>query len=79
MADVNAAYQTGDALKLKELLNQWQHSPDSIRGDGIGAQLIRIIRQIAQVRSRIAFVGAELTRMQQSELWILHQKVDAAT
>ena len=53
MADVNIAYQTNDADRLQELWERWQHSPDNVSGAGVGADLIRLIRQIAQVRARI--------------------------
>jgi hypothetical protein len=78
MADVNAAYQANDAVRLQELWERWQHSPDSVSGAGIGADLVRLIRQIAQVSARIGDVDAELGRLQAGELFHLLHKVEAA-
>ena len=78
MAEVNAAYQASDAARLKELWERWQHSPDSVSGDGIGANLIRLIRQIAQLRTRTAAIDKELEQLQAGELYRLWRKAEAA-
>ena len=71
-------YQANDAGPLQELWEHWQHSPDNVSGAGIGADLIRLIRQIAQVHARIGEVDAELERLQAGELCRLLRKAEAA-
>lgn len=78
MAEVNAAYRDCDENRLRTLMNEWQHSPESVAGDGIGAQLIRLIRQIAQVESRIAAVAVELEQLRSTGLYTLYAKAIAA-
>tara|TARA_Y100000588_G_C14102100_1_gene859282 strand:+ start:238 stop:1083 length:846 start_codon:yes stop_codon:yes gene_type:complete len=67
MKEVNAAYEAGDFDRLNKLLSEWQESPDSVEGEGIGAELVRVIRKIAQVTRRLEAVRAELSDLETSE------------
>src|SRR5262249_4454017 len=49
MAEINDAYKRGDEERIRAILREWQASPESVQGDGPGAELIRVIRKIAQV------------------------------
>jgi hypothetical protein len=49
MAEVNEAYQLGDEERIRAILREWHASPESVQGDGPGAELVRVIRTIAQV------------------------------
>ena len=53
MAEVNAAYARGDEEAIRAILRDWHASPENVQGDGPGAELIRIIRTIAQVEKRL--------------------------
>ena len=77
MAEANRAYQEGDAERLQSILDEY-HDEDAVSGEGIGAELIRIIRQISQARERLANIERELSTLRQSELARLEQDVKAA-
>ena len=53
MAEANQAYEEGNETRLREILREWESSPDAIKGDGVAAELIRVIRKIAQVQERL--------------------------
>jgi hypothetical protein len=76
MQEVNQAYSEGNEERLRSLLNEWESSPDSVSGEGTGAELIRIIRQIARVRVRIEAIIQEMEHHKESELYILKLKID---
>ena len=59
MAGVNEAYQRQDAEALRVLLTDWDSSPESVPGIGIASDLVRVIRQIAQVLRRIQSIDQE--------------------
>jgi len=52
--------------------------PDLIQGDGIGQDLIRVIRKIHQVERRLADLEHELTTIRATDVWLLKEKVDGA-
>ena len=78
MSEVNRAYHDGDETKLEEILRQWQSSPESVKGDGPGAELVRTIRKIAQVEERLASIAAETARLKESDVFKLRTKVAVA-
>ncbi len=49
MAEANRAYEEGDAARLEAILRDWESSPESVKGEGPGAELVRVIRKIAQI------------------------------
>ncbi len=60
MAQANEAYRRGDAESLQRILAEYRDVSDSIPGEGIGAELVRIIRQIAHAKKRLAAIEQEL-------------------
>jgi hypothetical protein len=74
MAEANHAYEAGDAEALQRILNEYQDGADAVEGEGIGAQLVRIIRQISQARERVAAIERELTALRQSEIALLKKQ-----
>lgn len=75
MAEANRAYEEGDEELLSKLMDDWSVSPENVKGVDIGADLIRIIRQLAQVRKRLVFLQTEYLRLESSENNILRLKV----
>jgi hypothetical protein len=71
MAEVNRAYAAGDETRLRAILDEWETSPDAVTGQGIGAELIRTLRKIHQVQSRLASLEVEIARLTGSELAVL--------
>lgn len=78
MAEVNRAYQDGDAARLQALWVQWEGSPEAVGGEGIGADLVRVIRKIAKAHNRLQLIEAEIAKMRESDLFRLRQKVREA-
>jgi DNA repair exonuclease SbcCD ATPase subunit len=76
MAELNRAYEDGDEETMNKLMNDWQNSPDLIKGDDTGALLIRVIRQIAQVENRLAALKKEMANAKHTELYQLREKVE---
>jgi hypothetical protein len=78
MAELNAAYAQGDEERIRAILREWHASPENVRGDGPGAELIRIIRKIAQVEKRLKTISAELDQHRHAELSKLKRQVEEA-
>jgi hypothetical protein len=76
MAEVNDAYQRGDEERIRAILRDWHASPESVQGDGPGAELIRVIRKIAQVEKRLKAIATELDQLRQRELFRMNQQVE---
>ncbi len=77
MAQLNEAYSAGDQTKLNKLVEDFRNSPDLVKGDSIGDELVRSIRQISQVKKRIKELDNERHTAEQSELYILREKMKA--
>jgi len=75
MAEANRAYEAGDAEALQRILNEQQDN--AVEGEGIGAELIRIIRQISVANDRVAAIERELAALRQSELALLKKQAEA--
>lgn len=75
MAKLNDAYSLGDQNLLNKLVEDYRDSPDLIKGDSIGDELVRAIRQIAQVKNRLKELKEERSKAELSELFILQKKV----
>ena len=78
MAEANQAYEDGDEKQLRAILEEWEKSPESVKGEGIAAELIRTIRKIAQVQERLKKIEAEIEALKRSALYQLREKVIAA-
>jgi hypothetical protein len=78
MTEANRAYEEGDEPKLRAILEEWESSPDTVKGEGVGAELVRIIRKVHQVQKRLAEIGSHITQLKGSELCQLKAKVQGA-
>ncbi len=78
MVEVNLAYEKGDVEKLRSIVSQWENGPDSVEGEGAGAELIRIIRKIALVEERLGAIDREMTKLEATDLWRLKERVEDA-
>jgi hypothetical protein len=76
MSEANRAYETGDADTLRRIIDECQDGPDTVEGEGIGPELIRIIRQISLGTSRLASIERELEHLQQSDLYLFKRQAD---
>ena len=56
-------------------MEDFRDSPDLVRGDSIGDELVRAIRQIYQIKNRLKELREERLKAELSELYVLHEKV----
>lgn len=75
MAKLNDAYSSGNQNLLNKLVEDYRDSPDLVKGETIGDELIRAIRQISQVKNRLKELRQEKLKIELSELYILREKV----
>ena len=67
MVDANEAYNDGDQSRLEAILHAWHAaSPEAVKGDGVGAELIRTIRKLAQISERLIAIEPDLRRRQRN-------------
>lgn len=78
MARANDAYRLGDENALRHLLEEWQYSPETVKGQGLQAELVRAIRRIAQGRKRLLEIDSRLADLSSSDLFRLRQRVLAS-
>ncbi len=78
MARVNRAYEEGDEEALRAILNEWESSPESVKGEGVGAELIRVIRKIALAEQRLKTIEKEIHSIEASDLYKLRSKNEEA-
>lgn len=76
MAQLNNAYSAGDQNLLNKLVEDFRDSPDLVRGDSVGDEFVRAIRQIYQIKNRLKELREEKLVAELSELFILRQKVN---
>ena len=79
MKEVNAAYAMGDEHALRRILGDLDASPDAVQGSGVGSDLIRVLRQLKQIRNRIAAIELEVKALSETDLAKLKAKADQAT
>ena len=77
MAELNQAYSAGDQVKLNKLVEDFRNSPDLVKGDSVGDDLVRAIRQISQVKMRLNELRDEKLVAEASELFTLREKMRA--
>ncbi len=78
MKEANAAYERGDAETLRRILEEYESSPESVQGEGVGADFERTIRQIRQIGARLSEIELEIANLVDSDIAKLRAKVDAA-
>lgn len=76
MAEANHAYQIGDAEGLRRILREYE--PGAVRGTGVAADLVRVLRQLKQVRDRLAQIEREILSLTHSDIATLKAKVEGA-
>lgn len=77
MAKLNQAYSAGDQNQLNKLVEDFKNSPETVSGDSIGDDLVRAIRQVAQIKARLNELREEKSKAELSELFVLREKVRA--
>ncbi|MGC1686652.1 MAG: hypothetical protein WA734_13590 [Candidatus Acidiferrales bacterium] len=78
MAQANHAYMVGNQAALARVFEAYECSPENVRGDGAGADLVRTIRRISQVKARLEEIDAEMKSLLASDAKRLRNQFDAA-
>jgi hypothetical protein len=78
MARANEAYRKGDEKALEAILQEWRYSPDTVKGQGVEAKLIRTLRKIAQAKARLAQIEKQIAEMESGDLFQLYEQVTKA-
>lgn len=78
MAEANRAYEDGDEARLEAILREYQCSPEAVKGEGVGADLVRLVRTIALVEDRLATIEAELAGLYATDLTHLRKVTESA-
>jgi hypothetical protein len=78
MSRANQAYEAGDEAKLLAVFEEWEHSPESVPGDGAGADLVRVIRKIDRAEQRLFAIAREMEQLQTSGLFGMKMMSDEA-
>jgi hypothetical protein len=78
MAEANVAYRRQDINALKRILEEYDSSPESVKGDGATADLQRVLRQIELISRRLTKIEAEVAALKSSEIALLMAKVQTA-
>lgn len=79
MAEANRAYEQGDLDGMRRILEEYESCPESVKGEGVAADLVRVIRQVKQMRSRLAQIELEIASLIESDIAKLKAKVEAAS
>ncbi len=77
MAKLNEAYSAGDQAQLNKLVDDFKNSPDIVKGDSVGDDIVRAIRQVAQIKVRLKELKEEKSKAELSELFVLREKINA--
>jgi hypothetical protein len=78
MAEANQAYQRGDQARLGKILEKYDSSPESVQGEGAGAELVRVIRKLSQTKNRLAEIENEAQQLVNSDLYLLKMQYEEA-
>ena len=78
MSEINRLYEEGKEDELRELVENYSKRPEAVRGEGIAFDLIRVIRQIAQLRQRLDAIKSELDALQEGHMFELYIQVEDA-
>ncbi len=75
MARANRAYEEGALDELQEILEEAEHSPESVKGKDPASRLVRVIRQISLVEKRLGNIREETAPLVHSDLHKLRETV----
>jgi len=71
MARLNAAYAENDAQEMKNILTEWEQSPEAVEGDSSHAKLTRIKKRIDQMKRKILLIDDEILKIKLTDMYSL--------
>ena len=69
MADLNEAYAKGDKDAIRQIVDQYNASEDAVQGEGVGFDLVRIIRRLHLIRNHITELESMKASLEPSDDW----------
>lgn len=69
MADLNEAYAKGDKDAIRNIVDQYNASEDAVQGEGVGYDLMRMIRRLYQIRNHITELVSMKASLEQTDDW----------
>lgn len=78
MARLNKAYDDLEEGKIRAILQEWEEGRHNEEELSVGARLVKTIRKIAQARQRLDRIRLEIEQLQNSEMFKLKERIDAA-
>ena len=78
MTELNAAYKSNNLSLLKEIQKDWENKPEGVKGEGVGAELVRVIRKIVQVQERIENIVVIENQIYSTDIYQMKTKVEKA-
>ncbi|MCH8157562.1 MAG: J domain-containing protein [Nitrospinae bacterium] len=78
MSRLNEAYDRLDAESIRAILIEWEAGGHSSKHLGVGAQLVRTVRQIAQVRKRLRQIVCDFEGLESAEMYELKKNIEIA-
>lgn len=76
MARANRAFLQRSEARLREIVEDYECSPEIVSGADTASELVRIIRRTARVKRRLGDIDRSLEQLEQSELYRLKVKAD---
>lgn len=77
MAEANDAYRAGDVARLNRMITAEAARPEAVAGDGVAAELIKVLRQISQVRARFQELVELRHALEADPVWRVYVRVSA--
>ncbi len=71
MAEANAAYTSGDEVKLQQMLQQWAQPPKDPIADNLEAERARVTQRIITLQDRLQAIPEEILQIKQLPLYKL--------
>ncbi|KMP12537.1 hypothetical protein UR09_00265 [Candidatus Nitromaritima sp. SCGC AAA799-A02] len=78
MSKLNEAYDRIDAAAIRAILIEWEAGDHSSKNLSVGAQLVRTVRQIAQVRKRMRGISRDIEELENSNMFELRNNIESA-
>ncbi len=78
MQEVNAAYAAGDEDALRRIVMDSEYCPEAVEGSGTATELVRVLRQLRQIRNRLSVIELDITDLSKSDMGRLRAKAETA-
>ena len=78
MVEINRAYETGAEARLQELLEAGEGLESVEIGGSMSAEMILLVRRIAEAKQRLAGIESEIEEITKSEIYKLKLRVENA-